>query len=263
MAKRVRLIGSLVLVLLLLGAGAFLALRLADISFRDILVNTGVLSVERRSSAELVSQEVRSLAQLNTVRYTLQRVFPYDFMDQGLSYRQVSEKLGSSPAPAEELLTPRELRYWRAYNVALEVGLDPRPEAGEFIVVSTTLLVGYRLDELSGPAGEQLVRIRDASPDAGAPGTAGESRGRRAEIALPEPRILDVVVQDVRPEDYPYPDVAISPEGWRRVARFVAEAPRRASLEAELFERAEENAQALIRTVLTEAGFREVSFGEQ
>lgn len=262
MVRRVRLIGSLLLILLLLGAGAFLALRVANISFRDILVNTGVLSVERRSSAELVSQEVRSLAQLNTLRYTLQRVFPYDFMDQGLSYRQVSEKLGSSPAPAEELLTPRELRYWQAYNVALEVGLDPRPEAGEFIVVSTTLLVGYRLDELSGPAGERLVTIRDGRVGTGAPGAAGESRGRRAEIALPEPQVLDVVVQDVRPEEYPYPDVAISPEGWRRVARFVSEAPRRAGLEEELLERAEQNARALIRTVLTEAGFGEVSFEE-
>jgi hypothetical protein len=244
MAKGRRFLFTVVLLLVLVAGGALMGLRLANVSFQDILVSTGIVSVERRQSAELVSQDVRTLAQLNTVRYTMQRVFPYDFMDEGLSYQGVLAKLASSTEPAEEVLSPAEYRYWRSYNIALEAGLDPRPEAGEFVVVATTLYVGYELSEQAGAS--RLVTL--------------DSDARTAEVRLPDPRISNVVVQDVKPEEYPYPDVPLSPEAWRRIARFVAEESRPAATDKELFARARSTTEALIEAVLTQAGMERVRF---
>jgi hypothetical protein len=83
---------------------------------------------------------------------------------------------------------------------------------------------------------------------------------RRAEVRLPQPTILNVVVQDVKPEEYPYPDVAISPDAWRRIAQFVAEQSKPATVREELFDRARRNTEALITAVLTQAGIDEVTF---
>ena len=248
MARGRRFLFTLVLVLVLLGGGAVIGLRLANVTFEDILVKTGLLSMERHRSAALVSRDVRALAELNTVRYTMQRVFPYDFMDEGLSYTEVLAKLARSTEPAEEVLSPTEYRYWRSYNIALEAGLDPRPQAAEFVVVATTLYVGY---DLTGIADEgKLVALHE---------NAGV-----AEVRLPRPRVLNVVVQDVKPEEYPYPDVSLSPDAWRRVAQFVAQEltqeSRPAATDQALFERAENNTESLIQTVLTEAGFEQVRF---
>jgi hypothetical protein len=247
-AKGRRFLFTLILVLVLLAGGAIIGLSLANVTFEDILVKSGIMSVERYRSAELVSRDVRALAELNTVRYTMQRVFPYDFMDEGLSYTGVLAKLASSTEPAEDVLSPTEYRYWRTYNIALEAGLDPRPQAAEFVVVATTLYVGYELTSIAD--GGELVTLQE---------NAG-----RAEVHLPRPRILNVVVQDVKPDEYPYPDVSLSPEAWRRIAQFVAEElaqeSRPAATEQALFERAVNNTEALIRAVLTEAGFELVRF---
>ncbi|MFP4484487.1 MAG: hypothetical protein ACLFO1_06495 [Spirochaetaceae bacterium] len=261
MARRVRLIATLAAVLLVLFFGLMAGLRIAGVTAQDLLENAGILTVEHRASAELVSRDVRSLAELNTVRYTMQRIFPYDFMGRGLSDRQVQEKLSSSTRPAEEILSAAELRYWRAYNIALEAGMDPRPEAAEFVVVTTTLYVGYPVDALRESvddadghrdAADSLVTLDTRVVD-------GEER-REAVVRLPEPTILNVVVQDVKPEEYPYPDVAISPDAWRRIARFVAEQSKPATVREELFSRARSNAEELIRRVLTQAGIHDVVF---
>lgn len=261
MASRARLVLTIAAVLLLVFFGLMAGLRIADVTARDLLENAGILSVERRASAELVSRDVRALAELNTVRYTMQRIFPYDFMDRGLTYRQVQGKLSSSTKAAEDVLSPTELRYWRAYNLALEAGLDPRPEAAEFVVVTTTLYVGYAVDALresvddaDGPTdpADRFVTLDTREVE-------GEEQ-RRAEVRLPEPTILNVVVQDVRPEEYPYPDVAISPDAWRQIAQFVAEQAKPATVREELFERARNNTEALITKVLTQAGVGRVTF---
>ncbi len=263
MAKTYRLVGTLLLILLFVGGGAFLGLRLANIGAREVLEQLGIMSTEQRSSSQVIAQDVRTLARLNTVRYTMQQVFPYDFVPDEAAYRRITNKLNESTAPADEVLGEEELRHWRAYNVAVEAGLDPRPEAGEFVVISTTLYVGYRLDAMPGPGENvtptELVRVRELDEEQ----TTGEdstAARRLAEISLPEPSILDIVVQDVRPESYPYPDVELSPEGWRRVASLVREqAPPTAPTE-DLYRRARENTEKLLERVLTRAGFDEIRF---
>jgi hypothetical protein len=252
-AKPYRLLTSVVMVLVLLAGGAVLGMRMAEITVRDVLEQVGIVSSERRSSSQIIAGDVRALARLNTVRYTMQQVFPYDFVPDQATYREITEKLSASTATAAELLNEEELRAWRAYNVALEAGLDPRPDAGEFVVISTTLHLGYRLDE-----SDELVRVLEEATDP--EGGSGAALRRVAEISLPEASILEILVKDVRPEQYPFPDVALSPEEWRRVAGFVRE---HATVQADLTElrrRARRNTERLLEGVLARAGFDEVRF---
>ena len=83
---------------------------------------------------------------------------------------------------------------------------------------------------------------------------------RRIAIPLPEPEITYVLIEDRDTDSYPYPDVNLRPDGWRRVAGFVSDRVRKRTIDDGILTEASERGRNAIRALLLGAGYDEVSF---
>lgn len=199
-------------------------------------------------SSSVTLERVRELATLSTAEYVHRAVFPYDYLPRGVSLPPILRKLRAASGTVRDALTEDEYRYFRAHTLASDVGLAGSDGSYSFVVV--TLVVTAGIDLATGAESieiEPMVR-------------ADGSEGRRAVVRLASASIVDVAVEDINAADYPYPNVALSPDGWRRVAAFVRdELIPQAALE-KLLLAATRSGRDLLRGLLRQAGFDEVVF---
>ncbi|MCK4515659.1 MAG: hypothetical protein KAU31_10400, partial [Spirochaetaceae bacterium] len=111
--------------------------------------------------------------------------------------------------------------------------LDPGTADGAAGMVS-----GFRVETISTPDGDRL----------------------RAIVSPPPPAITEIRVEDIVGEDYPYPDIPIGADSWRRVAEFVEEQVVAMPEMTNLLTIAGANGQDFVREVLLRAGYDEVVF---
>ncbi|MFP4638761.1 MAG: hypothetical protein ACLFM6_10020 [Spirochaetaceae bacterium] len=190
---------------------------------------------ERRTyrSSQVILEHLGEVHELDTVAYIHRTVFPFDYD------------------------TPR------ARALAEDVGL----EAEEFVVVTVQVTAGYELSDID----ELHVRPVEAGPEqeatrpdtAGAESATGAGEGPGVHVRVPPASVTEVVVEDVDPETYDYPDVAMDAAGWSEVAAFVTEHAETRTVAEGIIEEAEDNARSLVRTLLLQAGFDYVSFAKE
>jgi hypothetical protein len=207
----------LILVLLLVLSGGAVALftgvfggpyiRLADISL-----------VQRTTEAghDAVLEQMRDISELQTVEYIYKLVFPHDFCIDGVSIPEILERSKSGGPAIEDALSPEEYRYYQAYFLARDAGLQPLSGPYDFLVITAYVELGYRLDSLDAA---ELVQI--------IPGTDGGDD--RVRISLPPAEILQIRIEDPDSGNYPYPDLILDQANWGRIAAFardhIAEIP--------------------------------------
>ncbi len=206
-----------------------------------------LLSRSRRFGISSITLEgMQELATLATVRYVHRAVFPYDYLPAGISLDGILRKLRASQTTVRDTLSADELLYFRAHTLATDVGLSAPGGTFDFVVVSLLVTAGYDLAHAV-----RAIEIQDRAPA----GTA-----RRAVVRLEPPAITDVAVEDIRPADYPYPDVPLGPDSWRRVAAFVRDEMVAQPVLDEILSTARKNGEQFIRGALTQAGVTEVQF---
>ena len=199
----------------------------------------------RRFSASTITLEgVQALSTLATVRYVHRAVFPYDYLPPDVALDGVVRKLRNSQATVSDTLTPDESLYVRAHTLATDVGLSAAGGTFDFVVVSLVITAGYDLVRAM-----RALELVDVHPAAAA---------RRAVVTLDAPTIMEIAVEDIRPAQYPYPDVSLSPDGWRRVAAFVRDELVPQPVLDELLRAAGRNGEAFVRGVLAQAGITDV-----
>lgn len=248
------------LTLLILGVILFLPI------FGEPLISVDSLfwRRQRRFSSREILEQIRDVYELHTVEYVYRMVFPHDFYRADLSLRALFDRLAESQGPPEEELPPRELAFLRAYNLAYETGLPTSPEGDSFVVVTVRVRGGYAAGEPRDL--EDLFRLEDANaPDAGE-SAVPDATGRltpeesRVVVLLPEAAVVEVIIEDLNRENYPYPAAMVDAEEWREISSFVAEEARRRTVEEGILQEAEENARSFLTTLLAEAGFAEIRF---
>ncbi len=228
--------------------GLFLLLFTNAFGFQLIpgLPQITLVQREEFASSAITLESVRAISQFDTVRYVHRTVFPYDYLPDGVSLNTIFEKIRASTGTIQEALTETEYQFFIAYNLAADIGLPVTAGTFDFVVVSLVVSAGV---DLTDEALEVLVEEIE--------GEEGMSR-TRATLRIPSAVINRIDVEDIDPEEYLYPDTAVSADGWRRIADFVRSQP----LPGEVLERAlataESGAERFLRSVLLQAGFDEV-----
>lgn len=216
-----------------------------------------VLHQEQRNGHELLLTEVHDLYRFHTVEYVYRSVFPYDYMAPHLSIAGILRTLRSGSGSIDSMLSEEEQRYLDAYNLSLQAGLRTDTAAAEFVVVTVIVRAGFEL------ADTVFARPHEATPKRlrsvfSVEETYNESEGRTFRIArmtTPPAVITDVRVEDVNPESYPYPDVSLSPSGWREISQFVREHARSETIGDGVLSTAEQNGHRLLETLLLQLGY--------
>ena len=222
-------------------AARFDASRLIPSRPLELLVRS-----RRFGVSSITLEGMRELSTLATVRYVHRAVFPYDYLPAGVSLDGILRKLRVSRTTVRDTLTADELLYFLAHTLATDVGLSAPGGTFDFVVVSLVLTAGYDL-------AHAVRAIEIENPAAG-------GAARRAVVTLGPPVITEIAVEDIRPADYPYPDAALGPDGWRRVAAFVRDEMVPQSVVDELLSTARRNGEQFIQGALGQAGVTTVQF---
>lgn len=217
--------------------------------------------VERFATSSITLEEVRELYAFNTVRYVHRAVFPYDYLMPDVSMNELLRRLRDSPGTPREILTAEEYLHFRAMSLAAEINLSQTGGTYDFVVANVTITAGYEVEHADERILiERLERSAGAESANDGAGNAASGTARRATITLADPVITRVAVEDIDPDDYPYPDISIGADGWRRIAEFVREQALSEEIVDELLATARENGRAFVERTLRQAGFAEIEF---
>ncbi len=220
----------------------------------------GVFHREQRSGHELLLTEVHDLYRFHTVEYVYRSVFPYDYMAPHLSLASILRSIRAGSGSIAEMLNEEEQRFLDAYNISLQAGLRTDTAAAEFVVVTVVVRAGFDLadtvfarpDEATPEQLSSVFSVEESLNQA-----AGTSL-RIAHMTTPPAVITELRVEDVNPETYSYPDVSLSPEGWRSIAQFVREHARSETISDGILRTAEQNGHRLLETLLLQLGYDSV-----
>ncbi len=206
-----------------------------------------------RASSVVTLESVRDLFAFNTVEYIHRAVFPYDYLADGVSLSTILGKLRSAETTVRDALTPDEYLFFEAYNLAVDIGMNlgNRPD---FVVITVVITGGFDLSEWLESDPERVFSSETLLRDG--------TEWRRATLVPPPAVITEIAVEDITAATYPYPDVSISAEAWRRIAGFVQERARALPDVEGLLEVAAENGRAFVREMLLQAGYDEVLFAK-
>lgn len=199
----------------------------------------GLVREEKVLSTDLFLEEIRKLETLHTLEYVHKTVFPFDFLDPAVDYRRIIDRLRTGVGSTQSLLTPREREYLAARNLAVRLGVDVGDDAAEFVVVTVI-----------ARAGLDLARI----------GLETRDNGRRLLVSLPPPRILEISLEDAKPDDYPYPDIKLNPAAWRDIAEFIESRIGPRLVEEGILEAAAAGGEDFLRALFSRSGFHSVEF---
>ncbi|MBP7494288.1 MAG: DUF4230 domain-containing protein [Spirochaetales bacterium] len=210
----------------------------------DPLRLLGIVRKENSASSQILFERIQALQELHTVRYIYKTVFPFDYMDPQISFSGILSTLRGGKGSVNSLLSPKERDYLEAREQADAVGLRITGNRREFVVVTAQITAGIDLKSLK------------IEPLPGSTDSAG------FRIIVPPPRITDVVIEDPTPENYPYPDIALTPERWKRIAAFTAVKVQERAKEGELLKSAWDQTVAFLSIFMRQAGITEIEFQE-
>lgn len=207
--------------------------------------------VSSRDSAvsDLVLDEVKDIYRFSSVEYLYRVVFPYDFVSPGVSAQGILRKVGANLGVApEKLLTPEEKDFFDAQVLARKYGLNILAPDYHFLVATVILRAGFDMEQADMRDWVSIGQGPDGS--------------KTARLTLPPAAILDVRVEDPDRANYPYPDVPISPEGWKELSRLLQEHARRLAIADGILEKAGSNASSFLSRLLLNSGFSQVTFNQ-
>ncbi len=262
---KIRLVTSLALLFLLFVAilATLAYVGVIEAPMTRVAENLGLLRTSRVASSQLILRQLRDVLSFHSVEYVYRSVFPHDYYPDGVSLNRVLNRLSMDNRPASEVLSPEELEYWEAYNLANDVGL--RVSRDEFVVVTVRARGGYELEGTALDPGADSGRSGVGRDAAGVFSVteqehAGTSEERLLTIRLPRPQVVDIVVEDVDPESYRYPEVGLHPEGWQQVAAFVSRRVAERTVEEGILDRTRENTEGFLRSLFEQGGYDRVEF---
>lgn len=186
---------------------------------------------QRHVASQAVLDQIRDLAELRLLSYVSRVVFPHDYYLEGESGYTLARIAAEHSEPAT-VLSPRQVRHLRAFDVAVETGLAESWQQHQFAVVTVAVTLGIDLASLS--------------PDWLTVDGAGH-----AEVVLPPPTVLDVSVEDPSESTRTPGNADLSPGEWREVVAFVTEEVGEQIDTTDLEARARRNAQLFFQKLLS------------
>lgn len=241
-------LGIMIAVILVLLSVVFLITM--HVTDGQLISAIGAVRHSRTSQSELLFDEARDIYQLITAEFVIKMVFPHDFIPGGYSIQRVLQRVRTTNAPLSDILTRRELSYLELYNIGLETGLAIDPDSTTFIVFTAVVSAGYDVTDtpFEQPANsesyESAIRVDEDSAT--------------VTILVPEPKILDITLEDPTRDTYRYPDIHVSPAQLRRITNYLREELVHHPHIAMLLAAADNNGRRFITQSLQSAGYTNV-----
>ena len=232
---------------------------LVGIDLAPFLPKVRLQRSETWSSSTVTLEAVRDLYAFNTVEYVHRAVFPYDYLPEGVSLTEILAKLRTADSTVRDALSPDEYLYFQTYNLAVDIGMDLSGRR-DFVVVTVVVIAGFDLTGSWLAAPSELDAAKAAGGFRVETIDTPEGDLLRAVLSPPSPIITEIRVEDIVGEEYPYPDISIGADAWRRVAEFVEAQVMGMPEIADLLTIAGANGQDFVRDVLLRAGYGEVIF---
>ncbi len=273
-ARRATL-GRVITIAILLVLAA--ALILGRPYLRRLQRATAPIRSERVVAHDILLQEMRDLARLHTLEYRYRTVFPFDYMPPEISLNALLARLRHEEGRYHELISIEERDYLAAYTLVDRHGIGSR-NVGEFLVLDVVVSAGFAFDSSHydidrcdndhydhdpypdepprTEVGAELLRLESSGPHP--PQTAASVE--RATVTLPPAVITQVRIEDIDPERYPYPEIALTPQAYREIAEFVRERATTRVLGRGLLRQAELSGRQMIEQLLLDAGIERVEF---
>ncbi len=241
--KLKRLFITLPIVLIVL---AVLFLIIADKVFD---IDLGISFTEKRKSSVSLSllKEVRDVFTFNTVEYIYKTVFPFDFINAGTNWQELVAKRDH-----EEGLSEDEINALEVYDLCTGIGIDLGPGNTDFVVVTSVVKGGFNLKGTVYENPEQVenvtryVRVDPAE--------------NILYIKLPEPVIVDLIIDDATSGNYAYPDIGLNPEEWRALTDYISGKVEAMVIAGGILDLARKKGENFIKRILLDAGYTDIIF---
>ncbi len=175
----------------------------------------GLNATRQNSGHDALLAEMRTLSELQSLEYIYKLVFPQDFFGANITLESIFEKVRNARSGdnLDTLLSTAEQLYLDAYNLSRDAGMQPLSGRHDFLVATAVISLGYDFDREPF-----LDRIQFSEPPSG----ENEDAVSTAIIRLPPAQILNIRIEDPDSSNYPYPDLHLDQENWRRIARFIS-----------------------------------------
>lgn len=227
----------------------------------------GQLFAARKTSASWsILEEIRLLNDLETAAYEMKVVFPYDFIgDEEVNWGYLKLQYDREPRlfmaktdPAWHSggRLPADWEYAEIYTLCRQVGIDPGRPDYRFVVMSASVRAGVDLDlwldEFT--AGEPNDDVEGITV------TVDEDGTRTLGIAAPPVIVMSFIIEDRDAVADGFPDVPLTPEGWRLLVEGLRPRLREMALEGGLLETAEKESRSFLTEIFMAAGYDNVVF---
>lgn len=228
---------SLLLVILMV---FFLADRfISGISFSDI-----AFFQSRKESVYTIEEEIKDLYQLNTSEYRIKLIFPFDFVDRDIDWREIKQIYERDLEPTEP-----QIKDLAIYQSSLNAGIDPAVDLYDFIIVTAVVKAGIYLGNTVEEIDlNSLVTIQNREDN------------KTISLHIPDMRITDYYIEDRRPDKDNFPDAKLTPGQWRDLVDFINPLIVEKVIQLGILDNARKNSQLLMEKILMDSGFSEVYF---
>jgi len=251
--KRHPLLLPALLLLLLSAFFLFAAWRMNGLPLKKIF------APERISASWSILEEIRNMNELETAAYDMKVVFPFDFTD-GNEVNWFYLKLQYDRDPGHFLSKAGQdnplWKYAELYALCRQVGIDPGRPDYRFVVMSVSVRAGVNLDLwLDG------FRVEEPSGEvAGINVIQGENGLKTLEIKKAPVAVTSFIIEDRDGSTEGFPDVPLTPEGWRLLVEGLQSDLREMALDGGLLKTAEKESKMFLREIFTAAGYDNVVF---
>ena len=222
----------LVSIVLVTAVAVFLSVR--DLSISDLFYRR-----TRTGGSQSILTAMEDLSRLETLAYIRRSVFPHDYLSPDIEMTELVRTITRHGGRAEEALTPLEYAHYRAANLASHLGMAVRRDQGGYVVVTSIYRFGYDVETLT-----TYLRSTEKTESAKTADILG---------ALPPGVLLEIEIEALSRETYPYGPVKIDAEGWRRITAFVADIGLPDAVFTEMAERSRDQAIQILRRIIPES----------
>lgn len=176
------------------------------------------------SSIDSLLVESSELHQMFGSQMVYRFVFPHDFIPQGYDRKALGEKIKKIDKGQEVFLTDTDKEMLSLFNLCIQGGVDPLKE-NQFLVLERKIKAGWDFTAPNSHWPPKLILEEDSAS---------------LQIFLPSPSIQWQVWQDKTPEEYPYPDIPVSPKDLAVIYKWVEDQVSWEELTVELLRLASE-----------------------
>lgn len=209
----------------------------------------GIIRDTSLSSSVAILTHVRNVLSLNTLEVVRKVVFPYDFVPDNVDWNRFLK------IRLERPLSPLETSLFETYDLCDEIGIDLRKKRRDFVVITAIIKAGF---DLSNPV--------FTAPELAGASLAGEyvktDSSGGITIMIPPAVITNLIIEDADTGSYPYPDIQIGPENWKKLTQFVRGRIEGETKAEDILELAAENGKKFLSRMFLDSGYSGVSFSK-